>query len=274
MARRSRSRWLYGAIVVVLAVVAAIVIRAVWNTAKTALTYEHCTVGDYDIDPGQAAVASTMVGVVTRRELPERAAVLALAAGLQESKLQNLPPNAGDRDSVGVLQQRPSQGWGTPAQLNDVHYATAAFLTALVKVDGWQTMDLADAIQAVQRSADGSAYAQHEGEAQQLADALTGKAPAAITCQFNPPTKVATVTAVAAAVRADLPVNPPVTTGLTVSVPGAAWQTAAWFVANSDRLGIDQVAYDGQRWTRAKGWHATTAAATSVVATMATLKKK
>src|SRR5581483_1512805 len=101
--------------VLVLAIVAAVVIHAVWNTTKAAI-YEHCTVGDYDIDPGQAAVASTMVGVVTRRGLPERAAVLALAAGLQESKLTNLPPNAGDRDSVGVLQQRPSQGWGTPAQ--------------------------------------------------------------------------------------------------------------------------------------------------------------
>src|SRR5579885_1993928 len=164
MATSRRSRWLYGAVVLVLAVVAAVVIHAVWNTAKSALTYEHCTVGAYDLDPDQAAVASTMVGVVTRRALPERAAVLALAAGLQESKLRNLPPNAGDRDSVGVLQQRPSQGWGTPTQLNDVHYATGAFLDALLKVDGWQTLDLAAAVQAVQRSADGSAYAQHEGE--------------------------------------------------------------------------------------------------------------
>jgi hypothetical protein len=268
MASHARTRAIYAAVVVVLAIVAAVVIRAVWNTAKTALTYEHCTVGAYDLDPDQAAVASTMVAVVTRRSLPERAAVLALAAGLQESKLRNLPPNAGDRDSVGVLQQRPSQGWGTPTQLNDLHYATGAFLNALIKIDNWQTLDLAAAVQAVQRSADGSAYAQHEGEAQQLADALTGKSPAAITCQFNKPTKVASVTVVAQAVRTDLPVNLPTTAGVRVSVPGAAWQTAAWFVANAFRLGIEQVDYDGKQWTRAKGWHAATAANSAVVATM------
>lgn len=272
MVARTRTKAIYAAILVVLAVVAAIVIRAVWNTAKSAITYEHCTVGAYDIDPGQAAVASTMVGVVTRRALPERAAVLALAAGLQESKLRNLPPNAGDRDSVGVLQQRPSQGWGTPAQLNDVHYATGAFLDALVKINGWQTLDLATAVQDVQFSADGSAYAQHEDEAKQLADALTGRPPAAITCQFNKPTKVAAVTTVAGAVRSDLPVNRPTTSGLVVSVPGASWQTAAWFVANSYRLGIDSVGYDGKQWTRAKGWHAAAAPATAVTATMAVVK--
>jgi hypothetical protein len=268
MASRTRSRTIYIVLVIVLAIVAAVVVRALWNTAKSSLAYEHCTVGTYDLDPAQAAVASTIVGVVTTRQLPERAAVLALAAGLQESKLRNLPPNAGDRDSVGVLQQRPSQGWGTAAQLNDVHYATGAFLDALLKVNGWQTLDLATAVQAVQRSADGSAYAQHEPEAQQLADALIGKPPAAITCQFNKPTVVATVTAVSAAVRADLPVNQPSTAGLTISVPGAAWQTAAWFVANAYRLGIEQVAYGGKVWTRAKGWHSATAAASAVVATM------
>lgn len=272
MAARTRTKAIYAAVLVVLAVVAAIVIRAVWNTAKSALTYEHCTVGAYDIDPDQAAVASTMVGVVTRRALPERAAVLALAAALQESKLRNLPPNAGDRDSVGVLQQRPSQGWGTPAQLNDVHYATGAFLDALVKIDSWQTLDLATAVQDVQFSADGSAYAQHEDEAQKLADALTGRPPAAITCQFNKPTKVAPVTTVASAVRTDLPVNRPSTSGLVVSVPGASWQTAAWFVANSYRLGIDAVGYDGKQWTRAKGWRTATATATAVTATMAVVK--
>jgi hypothetical protein len=80
------------------------------------------------------------------------------------------------------------------------------------------------------------------------------------------------VSAVANAVRADLPVNQPVAAGVTVTVPGAAWQTAAWFVANSNRLGIEHVAYDGKQWTRANGWRAATAANTAVVATMAVLK--
>jgi len=265
---RARKSMVYIGVMLVLALVAVVVIRGVWNTAKSALVYQHCTVGSFDVDPGQAAIASTMVGVVTTRALPERAAVLALAAALQETKLRNLPPNAGDRDSVGVLQQRPSQGWGTAAQLNDVHYATAAFLDALVKIDNWQTISLAVAVQDVQVSADGSAYAQHEPEAQALADALTGKPPAAITCVFDKPTKVAAVATVAERIRADLPVNPPSASGSTVSVPGAAWQTAAWFVANAYDLGIDQVAYDGKQWTRTKGWKAAQAPTAEVTATM------
>lgn len=268
MASRLRSGAIYAVIVLVLAVGAAIGIRALWDAAKVHLDAHSCTVGVWDLDPTQAAVASTMVGVVTTRALPERAAVLVLAAGLQESKLRNLPPDAGDRDSVGVLQQRPSQGWGTPTQLNDVHYSTGAFLDALIKVPNWQTLDLAVAVQDVQVSADGGAYAQHADEAQALADALTGKQPAAITCSFDAPSQVTPVATVAQQLQADLPVNAPATSGLDVSVPGASWQTAAWFVANADRLGIDQVSFDNRQWTRSKGWKASSAAATAVVATM------
>lgn len=266
--RRLRSGALYIGLVVALALVAVIVIRVFW-TSSDSVVYEHCTVGDYDLDPAQAAIASTMVGVVTGRQLPERAAVLVLAAALQESKLENLPPNAGDRDSVGVLQQRPSQGWGTEAQLTDVRYATGAFLDALIKVPNWQHLDLAAAVQDVQISADGSAYAQHEGEAQALSDSLSGRSPAAITCVFNKPTKVASAAQVAAKVRGDLPVNAPTVSGLTVTVPGAKWQTAAWFVANAYNLGIESVSYDGKQWTRTKGWHGAPEPATGVTATLA-----
>jgi hypothetical protein len=269
MASRRRSGAIYTGIVLVIALVAVLIARAFWNTSKGSIAYEHCTVGTFDMDPGQAAIASTMVGVVTTRSLPERAAVLTLAAALQESKLRNIASGAGDRDSVGVLQQRPSQGWGTAAQLSDIHYATSAFLNALLKVPNWQTLDLAIAVQDVQISADGSAYAQHEPEAQALADALMGKQPAAITCVFNKPTTVAATTSVASRVSADLPVNPPSTSGLTVSVPGAAWQTAAWFVANAYGLGIDQVAYGGKQWTRATGWRSAATQSSAVVATMA-----
>lgn len=225
--------------------------------------------GDYALDPDQASVASTMTGVVLRRKLPERAAVLVLAAGLQESKLNNLASGEGDRDSIGVLQQRPSQGWGTPTQLHDIHFATGAFLDALVKIDGWQTMDLAAAIQKVQISVDGSFYARHEGEAQALSDALTGHTPASITCTFPKPAQVAAAQRVAALVHRDLPVNTPTTAESTVRVPGASWATAAWFVANADRLGIDSVAHSGKAWTRQHGWrNDKSAAASAVVATL------
>jgi hypothetical protein len=236
----------------------------------TRSTASSCTAGDYGLDTGQAAVASTMVSVVITRALPERAAVLVLAAALQESKLRNVAAGDGDRDSVGVLQQRPSQGWGTIVQLNDVHYATGAFLDQLVKQADWQTKPLADAIQAVQISADGSLYAQHEGEAQALADALMGVTPAGLSCRFPTPTTVATVDEVAAGIAGDLPVNPPSIDAAhrSVTVPGAAWATAAWFVANADRFGLDSVGYAQRTWSRTKGWQTDKAAASSGVVTV------
>jgi hypothetical protein len=218
-----------------------------------------------------------MVGEVSRYSpvLPERAAVLVLAAALQESKLTNLAPGEGDRDSVGVLQQRPSQDWGSPpgntASLQSVTEATKEFLDRLRKINGWQSLDLADAVQRVQISADGSLYAQHEPEAQALADALQGRVPAGITCTIIKPTVVASPAKVVGLLRAQLPVNKPTVTGLTITVPGAAWQTAAWFVANADSLGIDQVSYDQQTWTRQHQWQPSTAGKSAVTATMAKL---
>jgi hypothetical protein len=205
-----------------------------------------------------------------RPALPERAAVLVLAAALQESKLHNLPPGAGDRDSVGVLQQRPSQGWGhgSASALTDVGEATREFLAHLVRVPRWRTLPLATAVQAVQISADGSAYAKHEPEAKALADALMGVKPAAISCSFAAPSSVASTGTVSRLVAKELPVNAPVPAGATVSVPGAAWQTAAWFVAQADRLGIERVAYDSRTWTRTGGWQQSDAAASTVAATM------
>lgn len=269
-------------IVVVVAVGGYFGGRALWQTAKTALASDTCTIGSYDIDPSQASVAATMVGAVTRYGLAhptsgvgERAAVLVLAAGLQESKLRNLAPGQGDRDSVGVLQQRPSQGWGgaaaakDPAVLNDVFFATTTFLDHLVKVPNWQGMSLADAVQAVQVSADGGAYAQHEPEAQALADALLGRNPAGITCSFATPSAVAPTSTVAQLLRHDLPVNAPAVTGRSLRVPAAHWQTAAWLVAQADRLGIEQVSYAGKTWSRTDSWQADRSASdAAVVATM------
>ena len=84
----------------------------------------------------------------------------------------------------GVLQQRPSQGWGTVAELSDVATATGRFLDHLVEVKDWQTIDLADAIQQVQNSIDGSLYDQHARQAQAMADVFAGTVPRGITCHF------------------------------------------------------------------------------------------
>jgi hypothetical protein len=266
---------LFAVVLLVLVAGAVVGVRQLLPKAKQPVTYPHCTFGTQDgpaeITPDQASVAATLVGVVTTKGLPDQAAFLLLMAAWQESGLRNIPPGAGDLDSVGVLQQRPSQGWGSKTQLSDLHYAAAKFLAALLTHDGWQSMDPAHAIQLVQVSADEAAYNQHKSQAAGLSQALLGRTPAALTCQFDPPTLVATPAAVITLLTTDLPVNPPSSSGRQISVPGAGWQTTAWFIANADRLGIDVVSYDGKRWTRATQWQAdATATKTAVVATLAT----
>jgi hypothetical protein len=249
--------------------------RALWDVAKSHFATENCSVGKgYSVDTGQASVAAQMVGAVTSFpvKLPARASMLVLAAGLQESKLTNLAPGDGDRDSVGVLQQRPSQGWGhgQAAVLENVSEATKEFLEHLIDVPHWTTLAPAVAIQDVQVSADGSLYAKQVPEAQALADALTGQTPAGITCTFDAPTKVAAPSVVAEQASTQLGITTPRAEGtLTVRVAGAHWQTAAWFVANGDLLGIEHVAYAGKEWTRSAGWKpASTATSAAVVATL------
>jgi hypothetical protein len=279
MATRTTRAVVIVSAVVIVAVGGGYALKMLWNKAKDHFTSDSCTIGDYEIDTDQASVAATMVGAVTKYHvhLPEHATVLVLAAALQESKLRNLAPGDGDRDSVGVLQQRPSQGWGggDAAALTDVGEATKEFLDALIKVQHWRTLSLADAIQAVQISADGSAYAQHEVEAEQLADALQGTKPAAITCNFETPTVVASAKKVANQASYELGINTPKAVDpRTVRVSGAHWQTVAWFIANGNRLGIEQVAYDGKVWTRSDGWSSGDATNQAVVAEMYDLKKR
>jgi hypothetical protein len=273
MARRKTRIATLVVLALVVVAAAAFGLPKLWRVALEHFNSPTCTVGSFQIDTEQASVAAQMVAAVTtyRPPLPERAAVLALAAALQESKLTNLPPGSGDRDSVGVLQQRPSQGWGggNPKRLTDVTEATREFLDALVKVQHWRRLPLAQAVQAVQVSADGSAYAVHEDEAQALADALSGKRPAAITCSYSAPTIVAPARVVAQMARDQLGIDTPTAIGRSVRVPGAGWQTTAWFVANADRLGIERVAYAGHVFTREKGWQRAPASRDAVVATMA-----
>ena len=99
---------------------------------------------------------------------------------MQESKLRNI--SHGDRDSVGLFQQRPSQGWGTAEQLTTPRFAAAAFYRALGQVEGWETMSVTDAAQKVQVSAAPAAYAKWEAEARVLARILTGEVSNQIEC--------------------------------------------------------------------------------------------
>jgi hypothetical protein len=104
--------------------------------------------------------AATITNVARTRSLSPRASVIAVAVAMQESSLNNL--DTGNLDSVGLFQQRPSQGWGTVAQLTDPVYASNKFYDALVKVPDWQTGALSTVAQAVQRSGFPYAYAKWE----------------------------------------------------------------------------------------------------------------
>ncbi|MET8834061.1 hypothetical protein ABZV78_09115 [Micromonospora sp. NPDC004540] len=120
-----------------------------------------------DLSDEQVGNAKAIIAATKKAGLPERAAVVSIATSLQESKLENLG-HLGDRndhDSLGLFQQRPSSGWGTPEQITDPEYSTLAFLKGLKQVDGWQDMPLTEAAQTVQVSAYPDAYAQWEQQA-------------------------------------------------------------------------------------------------------------
>jgi cell wall-associated NlpC family hydrolase len=125
-----------------------------------------------DLSSAQLANARVITQVGVNMGVPPPGEAIALATALQESGLRNL--NYGDRDSLGLFQQRPSQGWGTPAQILDPAYASRQFYIHLLRVPGWRSMPTTQAAQAVQRSGFPDAYAKWDGEARSLAATLTG----------------------------------------------------------------------------------------------------
>ncbi|SCL66713.1 hypothetical protein GA0070606_4390 [Micromonospora citrea] len=125
-----------------------------------------------DLSDEQVGNVKAIVAATKKAGMDERAAVVAIATALQESKLENLGHlgERNDHDSQGLFQQRPSSGWGTVEQITDPEYSTMAFLKGLKQVDGWQDMPLTKAAQTVQVSAYPDHYAQWE---QQAADLVT-----------------------------------------------------------------------------------------------------
>jgi hypothetical protein len=235
------------------------------------LTVPGCQAGTgakaMQLDFGQAADAATIAGVAIRERLPQRALTIAYATAMQESKLENL--SYGDQDSVGIFQQRPSQGWGTATQLQDPAFAAGAFFGALVKVPGWQRMAVDQAAQAVQRSADGSAYQQYASPGSALASYFIAK-PHAVTCWYTPADQaasegVSTKLNLSGAVKsltetfgkaggsgALARVSRTRSGGnevLRVTTHRNGWAVANWLVTNAASYGITQVRYDGYKWT-------------------------
>jgi LysM repeat protein len=120
------------------------------------------------------ANAQVIISVGRELGVPDYGIVIALATAMQESSLRNI--NWGDRDSVGLYQQRPSSGWGSVEQIMDAGYATRLFFggpqnpnkgktRGLLDITNWQSMTLTEAAQRVQISAFPKAYAKWEPSA-------------------------------------------------------------------------------------------------------------
>jgi hypothetical protein len=213
----------------------------------------------------QAGIAATIAGVAVRHRLPRQAVTIAFAAALQESELQNL--DYGDRDSVGVFQQRPSQGWGTTAELEDPVYATTKFFAALVRVPGYTKMPVDRAVQDVQHSADGSAYGQWVEVATLLAGYFTGASPGGVSCWYSPGGKPDLAGALKQLTET---FGPQGTEGVQVGITtdrsakktkvavvhvqrDGAWTVAGWLVAHAQQYGISQIRYAGYVWDAGNG---------------------
>ncbi|MBF8188552.1 hypothetical protein ITP53_23055 [Nonomuraea sp. K274] len=244
-------------IVVVLAVGVSVGLYFLLKRAPDPLAVPeaNCTVrtpeGARSLDPEQAQISATIAAVAARRKLPERAVVIAYATALQESKLYNV--RYGDRDSVGVFQQRESQGWGAKKQLLDPVYATNKFFAALVKVKDYLKIPLAEAAQAVQRSAGGYAYAPHEEEAKLLAAAFTGRVPQAVHCWYpqdgTPAPRPRTAEARKQLGRA--------LGSMAITTKKRGWLVAAWSVAHAEKYALSRVGYGGATWSndlQLEGW--------------------
>jgi hypothetical protein len=202
----------------------------------------------FRLTPEQAQNASIIAAVALKKGLSDHAVTVALATSLQESKLRNLA--YGDLDSVGLFQQRPSQGWGPRSQLLDPVYASSAFFDRLVQVNGWSSLAVTEAAQSVQLSAAPTAYAAWEPEARSLAIALTGEQPAAFTCRlpgFAGPKPAASALAAAATKEMG---SPMIGAPLNLKV---GWQVASWAVAHAWQYHLQTVQFGNWTWSSSSG---------------------
>jgi hypothetical protein len=201
--------------------------------------------------PDQASNAAAITAIAVQRGLPPRAATIAIATAMQESKVRNV--RFGDRDSLGLFQQRPSQGWGTAEQILNPEYSTNKFYDALVQVDGYTDMGIAEAAQAVQRSAAGEAYAQHESQARVTASVLSGQTAAGIGCALDDPATAGDPEEVAALLEKDFGIATEVV-DRTVTVDAGseqlAWAVGSWAVARAADTDAVRVVVGDREWVR------------------------
>lgn len=275
-----------GALIAAVILVVAVLIAAwtqlprLFTPRETARTAEeaYCAAVSSDgarrtLTPDQAQNAALIANIAVTRGLPDHAATVAIATAMQESRLTNL--DYGDLDSLGLFQQRPSQGWGTAAQVSDMTYATNIFYDHLLQVPDWETIPIEDAAQEVQRSGYPDLYATWDAMAHAWAAGLTGEFGATISCALEPATSsdadgliaalpvaypnVAATTSAAATGNGDNSSNG---TTITVALPDAlsaddhnrlCWQVTGWLVTHARQYGIDALHANGMEWNRKDG---------------------
>jgi hypothetical protein len=268
--RRRKGAAIFTSLLVLVLAVGGYFAYSAFRHAQPFIVGSGCQAGSgtnaVSLDTEQANVAATIAGVAAHEHLPRRAVTIAYATAMQESHLHNL--NYGDLDSVGVFQQRPSEGWGTTAQLENPVYATTKFFGALVQVHGYLDMPVDQAAQAVQRSADGSAYSQYDLTASVMTSAFTGQWARSVWCWYTPgpaPKTSFGAASQALATTFGAPGRDRAVLGFTTSRSGkspvaavrvrsaAAWTVASWLVTHAQVYGISDVRYAGYEWQTANG---------------------
>jgi len=290
--RRSRRRTIWSVTILVVLIAVSGTVWAWWNGSIGSVALrEHCTAtangSTTQLDPDQAGNAAIIVSAAVQRGLRARAASIGIATAIQESKLRNI--TYGDRDSIGLFQQRPSQGWGTRGEIMDPVYSSNAFYDELEKVEGYEGMEITDVAQEVQRSAFPEAYADHEPEGRIIASALSGYSPGGLNCVLKDPGLAAEtptgdsgLTPRADAVRAAAEEETGQSSVQAAGESGAAlrfrvaphaaqgsdaskeqettrsgWNLAQWAVARAAGLNIVRVQLGDQQWDRSaspEGW--------------------
>ncbi|GAB3221472.1 hypothetical protein GCM10027447_07040 [Glycomyces halotolerans] len=202
--------------------------------------------------------AATIAAVGQRDGMGERAVAVAIATSFQESGLANI--DYGDRDSVGLFQQRPSSGWGTEEEILDPVYSSFKFYEKLRRIEGWEEMELGDAAQAVQVSAYPDAYDQWEDEGLTVAAAFAGGQEAGVSCIAGTSEELSTdAAALAEAYAEQWGAEAPAVDGSVVSIAvgdeASGWTRAAWAVAKSYEFDLASVSFAGLRWEPGEtGW--------------------
>ncbi len=258
-------RFRYLLFLVVLAVVVGIGV-ALWRGSGPLPDPEGCTAKlagrQVDLTTEQGEYATLIAAIGVSRGLPARAVSIALATAYQESKIRNL--THGDRDSLGLFQQRPSQGWGTEAEVRDPYHATNAFFDALAKIPNYKDMRITEAAQKVQRSGYPEAYEEHAPDARTLASILTGYSPGGrFTCVVHESSQRGSAKKLMRQVELAYGNLDIARTGSRQDVavaPGdgedglrLGWSVAQFVVAHGVRLRPERVSFAGKEWNSARG---------------------